>query len=138
MKQKYYKYFFTFQDEFWKEFEIEMREILNFSEGKNPGKEYRDEEKHIYVLSIYESGLGAVVFTSYHYVTVMVEAAIFVQEKDVPRVEALLHKYRTLIYEDYGEDHMKEIKLRSNEEFLYLEELSKQYGFYQNIKEFLI
>lgn len=138
MKQNYCKYFFTFQDEYWEEFENEIRDILNISVKKNPGKKYRDEDKCLFILSIYESGLGAVVFTSYYYVTVMIKATIFVQEKDAPRVEELLHKYRTLIYEEYGEDHLKEIKLRNNEEILYLEKLATQYDFYQDIKEFLI
>lgn len=137
MKQKYCKYIFTFQDEYWDDFDFELREILGISEEKNHGKKYDDKEKGFFVLEICESGIGGVFFSTYYNVYYVVKAAIFVQEKDASRVEALLHKYREIICKEYGEDHLKEIKLRDKEEFGYLEEADREMHFYQDIKEFL-
>lgn len=137
MKLKYCKYIFTFQNEYWDDFDFELREILGISEEKNHGKIYDDKEKGFAVQEICESGIGGVYFSEYYNVYYVVKAAIFVQEKDAPRVEALLHKYREIIYEDYGEDHMKEIKLRDKEEFRYLEEADREMLFDHDPKEFL-
>lgn len=137
MKQSYLKFWFSCYNEYTDEIIQELRKIFNINQETNPLTIYRKEGIDWSVRLIYESGISAFIITTYRdeYRNVI---SIFLKEENVEKVKELLFQYREIMIEEYGEDHIKEIKLRDNEDFLYLKELGKQYGFYENIKEFLI
>ena len=137
MRQEYCKYIFTFQNEYMEELACELCEIFEISKEKKIGMKYHDEENDCYVFLICDNDIGGCVFTAYPKVSYVYKVGIFIQPTHAKQIEELLFRYREIILEEYGEDHLKEIKMRNNEDFIYLRELGKNMNFYESIKKFL-
>ncbi len=138
MSEKTPIYIFTFYNEFCEEIENTLSDIIQPEEDMKRtyvGSENGKGEEIVSVM--FRKGMGITILTAYPDISYVYRITIFIKEKKKEEILELLQKIKENIYEDYGEDHSKELKERTVDEIQDIIRIGNKYGFGNMIKEFV-